>query len=303
MAVALANALELQSALAGESWPDEYKLLQQVDGIGRVYARKLFTAGIHDLNELAACEESRIEVVCARNPPFGHKVKAQLKELFTQTSLSAEMQDGIVLCEGKVSGKEQPVHFLVVAQLEKESKILHHELIQKEPMFSCSIKLPQNGLLGLSCSLIITAHAGCNRHVTFKIAQPKPQVIELKSFKPICAVTPKPEKSTAPKIVPISSSSDFSIITPPAKRTVPSPISSEKSIKTRQFLNNRNMTLTSAQTFLQKYAPVNTPPIRSSLLLPKASVQQSLIDEIEFELRYSKLKYCSVNYFLRSLEE
>ena len=282
MATALANVLELQSALAGESWPDDCKILQQVDCVGRVYARKLFAAGLCDLNDLSNCEESRIEVICGRNPPFGHKVKVHLQQSFPQLSLNADIKDGVLQCDGRVSGKAESIHFLAVVQLDEGSQILHHEVLQKEQVYRKSIKLPPDGVCSVSCSLITTSHAGSNRHVTFSLAEPKQRLEPLRLVQP-----PKPMRLTEPKAVPkIVPITETVPITPPAKRSVPSPISSEKSVKTKQhFLGNRNMTLASAQSFLQKYAPVNIPPVRSSLFLPKASVQQSLVDEIEIELK------------------
>jgi hypothetical protein len=287
MAVAFASALELQSALAGEAWPDDWKLLQQVDGIGRVYARKLFAAGLRDLNGLSRCEESRLEVVCGRNPPFGHKLRIQMQISFPQLHLNVDMQDDVLLCEGQISGKQESINFVVICQSEKESQILHHETFQREQNFLRSIKFSKTELHSISCSLIATAHSGCNHHVTFKLAgekstsalEPKSGLVQSSHLKPQNMAV---ECKTVPKIVPITQVlSD----TPPAKRSVPSPMSSEKSTKSRHFLGNRNVTLASAQTFLQKYAPSSTPPIRSTLLLPKVSLQQTLIDEIEIELK------------------
>lgn len=288
------NVLELQSAIAGESWPDDSKLLQRVNSIGRVYAGKLFSAGICDLNDLANCEESRIEILCGRNPPFGHKVKVNINEKFPKLGLSADFNDDLVVCNGSIAGKEETIHLLVIASIDGISQILHYELFQKRQAFMRSIKIPTGKVQSVSCSLLTTLHAGCNRHVTFKLAEPNPKPAELSKLKPSIEskqkTPPRSKKAESPaKIVPIGSLpvaiSPLCPETPPAKRSVPSPISSEKSVKSKRFLGNRNMTLSSAQSFLQKYAPVNTPPIRSSLFLPKVSVQQTIVDEIEIELR------------------
>lgn len=281
MGSAFVKALELQSAMAGEAWPDDCKLFQQVNGLGTVYSRKLFSAGIVNLNDLASCDESRLEVICARNPPFGHKIKAQIADSFPLLQLNPVMKDDSVICSGEISGQEGPIHLVVMVQLlEGPSQILLHELFQKRQTFIRTVKLPIGNISFVTCSLISTAHSGCNRHVNFTVAEPEP--------KPIVPAIPTPSKST-PCSEEMSGTSSATPQTTqvwtPAKRSVPSPVSAEKSVKTKHFLGNRKMTLASAQSFLQKYAPISTPPIRSSLLLPKSSVTQSLVDEIDFELK------------------
>lgn len=54
--------------------------MKQIEQIGVVAVRKLAAAGITDIEELETTEAPRIDMILSKNPPFGMKLLARLKE-------------------------------------------------------------------------------------------------------------------------------------------------------------------------------------------------------------------------------
>jgi ATP-dependent DNA helicase HFM1/MER3 len=54
--------------------------MKQIEQIGVVAVRKLAAAGITDIEELETTEGPRIDMILSKNPPFGMKLLARLKE-------------------------------------------------------------------------------------------------------------------------------------------------------------------------------------------------------------------------------
>lgn len=54
--------------------------MKQIEQIGVVAVRKLAAAGITDIEELEATDAPRIDMILSKNPPFGTKLLARLKE-------------------------------------------------------------------------------------------------------------------------------------------------------------------------------------------------------------------------------
>jgi ATP-dependent DNA helicase HFM1/MER3 len=54
--------------------------MKQIEQIGVVAVRKLAGAGITDIEELEATEAPQIDMILSKNPPFGMKLLARLKE-------------------------------------------------------------------------------------------------------------------------------------------------------------------------------------------------------------------------------
>lgn len=253
-------ALELLASVAGRAFCDDPKNLQQIEGLGPVYARKLSAAGIESISDLMSCEESRLEVLCGRNPPFGHQALSFAAGHFPSLELNVSLNDTAITCNVSISGNDFTVNLLVICGTDSSSTIMHHEVFSKNTRCARLIRIePDDSVRYYSCSLICTTCAGVNRHCTFTKPAPK-----------------QPESITQPTVQ----------ATTPAKRTVPSPVSTEKSApKAKLFLGSRTQTLSNAQSFLKKYAPKPEEHISSTLLLPKQSVQQIVLDEITLELR------------------
>ena len=78
--VAARNALELARSFGAKVWDHSPLQMKQIEQIGVVAVRKLAAAGITDIEELEATEAPRIDMILSKNPPFGMKLLARLKE-------------------------------------------------------------------------------------------------------------------------------------------------------------------------------------------------------------------------------
>lgn len=74
------NALELARSFGARVWDHSPLQMKQIDQIGVVAVRKLAAAGITSIEDLECAEAHQIEVVLSKNPPFGAKLLARLKE-------------------------------------------------------------------------------------------------------------------------------------------------------------------------------------------------------------------------------
>lgn len=78
--VAAQNALELARSFGAKVWDHSPLQMKQIEQIGVVAVRKLAAAGITDIEELEATEALRIDMILSKNPPFGTKLLARLKD-------------------------------------------------------------------------------------------------------------------------------------------------------------------------------------------------------------------------------
>lgn len=78
-AVSTRHALELSRSLAAHVWDNTASQLRQIEGLGEVYVRKLAAASINSIDTLINTEPSRIELVLAKNPPFGRDLLKRLE--------------------------------------------------------------------------------------------------------------------------------------------------------------------------------------------------------------------------------
>lgn len=74
------NALELARSFGAKVWDHSPLQMKQIEQIGVVAVRKLAAAGITDIEQLEATEAPRIDMILSKNPPFGTKLLARLKE-------------------------------------------------------------------------------------------------------------------------------------------------------------------------------------------------------------------------------
>lgn len=77
--IASRSALMLARSLGAKAWDDSPLHLKQLDQIGIVAVRRLANAGILTMENLEDTEPYRIEMLLARNPPFGSKLLDKLK--------------------------------------------------------------------------------------------------------------------------------------------------------------------------------------------------------------------------------
>lgn len=95
--VSILNALELARSFGAKVWDHSPLQMKQIDQVGVVAVRKLAAAGITSMEELEAAEPHHIEMLLSKNPPFGTKLLARLKD-FPKLRVNAKMI-------GKVTGK------------------------------------------------------------------------------------------------------------------------------------------------------------------------------------------------------
>ena len=89
-AVAARHALELSRSFAAQVWDNSPYQMKQIPQIGPVAIRKLVIGGINSIEELETAEAHRIEMLLSKNPPFGTKLLARLKD-FPKLRVSVRM--------------------------------------------------------------------------------------------------------------------------------------------------------------------------------------------------------------------
>lgn len=72
--------------------------MKQVPQIGSVAVRKLATRGVSSIEALEAAEPHRIEMLLSKNPPFGSRVLASLKD-FPKLRVSVKMMGKVCQTE------------------------------------------------------------------------------------------------------------------------------------------------------------------------------------------------------------
>lgn len=200
----LRNALEFLSSLIGRSWHSNSKLLQQISGIGQVGANSLFNAGIRSIDAIRSADDSRLEILLKRNPPFGRNVKKIVSESFPLMNFECELKDRIMkitlksteLQKSCFQGKQ--VHLLVVAYKNPSTcRTLHYDQIPlsifdgKKPL-NRTVNIKNCTELSYSCSLMFEDWSGLNQNICFEIEPSKEDKDE------------EEVKGTDPKQVPAS---------------------------------------------------------------------------------------------------
>lgn len=187
----LRNSLEFLSSLNGRSWHSNSKLLQQVTGIGQVSSKSLFNAGIRSIDAIKLTEDSRLEVLLKRNPPFGRNIKKSAIESFPSVNFDCELKDGIMKISVKAlnittlfQGKQ--VHLLVIAYTNPSScRTLMYDQIPLAILgtpLNRIISIKSCTELSFSCSLMFENWSGLNQNICFDIENHK-----IADFKDTCA--------------------------------------------------------------------------------------------------------------------
>ncbi|KAJ5190289.1 uncharacterized protein N7498_009274 [Penicillium cinerascens] len=89
--VGILNSLELARSFGARVWDRSPLQMKQIEQIGVVSVRKLATAGIADIEALENTEPHQIEIILSKNPPFGMKLLARLKE-FPKLRVAVKME-------------------------------------------------------------------------------------------------------------------------------------------------------------------------------------------------------------------
>lgn len=187
----LRNSLEFLSSLNGRSWHSNSKLLQQVQGIGQVGSNSLFNAGIRSIDAIKLAEDSRLEILLKRNPPFGRNIKKSVIESFPSVDFNCEIKDGIMKIYLKslnmtASFHGKQVHLLVIAYANPSScrTLLYDQIplaILGAPL-NRTISIQSCTELSFSCSIMFENWSGLNQNICFEIENHK-----IADFKDTCA--------------------------------------------------------------------------------------------------------------------
>ena len=89
-AVIVRHALELLRSFSARAWDCSPYQMKQIPQIGPVAIRKLINGGINSIEALEATEAHRIELLMTKNPPFGTRLLANLKD-FPKLWVSVKM--------------------------------------------------------------------------------------------------------------------------------------------------------------------------------------------------------------------
>ena len=137
-AVAVRNALELARSFGARVWDNSPLQMKQISQIGLVAIRKLATGGINTIEDLEAVEPHRIEMLLSKNPPFGNKMLANLKD-FPKLRVSVKMM-------GKESKKGRPV----VIKIKAEVGFINDKIptfFRRKPVYICLLTERSDGIL------------------------------------------------------------------------------------------------------------------------------------------------------------
>lgn len=93
-AVTTRHALELARSFGARVWDNSPYQMKQIAQIGPVAIRKLAIGGINSIEALEAAEPHRIEMLTSKNPPFGNKILASLKD-FPKLRVSLKMMSKV----------------------------------------------------------------------------------------------------------------------------------------------------------------------------------------------------------------
>ena len=89
-AITVRHALELARSFGARVWDNSPLQMRQIAQIGLVAIRKLSMGGINSIEALEAAEPHQIEMLMSKNPPFGNRLLANLKD-FPKLRVSVKM--------------------------------------------------------------------------------------------------------------------------------------------------------------------------------------------------------------------
>ena len=111
-AIGLENGLSVLRALEAGVWDEEGRDLLQVDGIGPKSEEKLVSRGVSTTKKLAGVDSGHLEMLFARNPPFGVGMAMRMKQFPLLTMAIAPM--------GRMPGNDNIEVFKVTLGFENE---------------------------------------------------------------------------------------------------------------------------------------------------------------------------------------
>ncbi|KAJ5082947.1 hypothetical protein N7532_011990 [Penicillium argentinense] len=160
-AISVLNALELARSFGAKVWDHSPLQMKQIEQIGVVAVRKLAAAGIMNLEDLESTEPHKIEMALSKNPPFGTKLLARVRE-FPKLRVAVKM-----------IGKETEAENVKV-RFKLEVAFMNDKIptyFQRRPIYVCCLSEASDGRLvdfrrvnasklqeGLEASLVADLH-------------------------------------------------------------------------------------------------------------------------------------------------
>lgn len=181
------NSLELFSSLKGGSWHSNAKIFQQLKGLGQISSRAIYLAGIRSIEELRQTDDSKIEILLKRNPPFGRNLKRSIDEKFPKIHFDCSLDEFevdskklnvTIKTENNFKCLHQDhLHLLVIAyKSESSGRILFHHQFNSisifKNTFTHSIDISNKEKdTSFSCSLMFEGYSGLNQNICFNVKQ------------------------------------------------------------------------------------------------------------------------------------
>ena len=137
-AVAVRHALELARSFGARVWDNSPYQMKQIPQIGLVAIRKLAVGGVNSIEALEATEPHRIEMLLSKNPPFGNKLLANLKD-FPKLRVSIKMM-----------GKEVKRGCAVIIRIKAECGFMNDKIpmfFHRKPIQVCLLTERSDGFL------------------------------------------------------------------------------------------------------------------------------------------------------------
>jgi ATP-dependent DNA helicase HFM1/MER3 len=182
----LRNSLEFLSSLNGRSWHSNSNLLQQIPGIGQVGSNSLFNAGIRSIDTIRSTDDSRLEILLKRNPPFGRNIKKSINESFPLVNFECELKNRIFKISLSIKSKTlttcfqgKYAHLLVLAYRNSSTcrTLLYDQIplnILEKTVLNRAVNIENCTIeSSFSCSLMFEDWSGLNQNICFDIEKPK----------------------------------------------------------------------------------------------------------------------------------
>ncbi|KAJ6161010.1 hypothetical protein N7470_004406 [Penicillium chermesinum] len=139
--VSIANALELARSFGAKVWDRSPLQMKQIEQVGVVAVRKLAASGITSMEDLEDAEPHLIEMTLSKNPPFGTKLLARLKE-FPKLRVNLKIMGKITAKDARTGRVKIPFQFEVATM---NDKMPSH--FQRRPIYVCCLTETSDGRL------------------------------------------------------------------------------------------------------------------------------------------------------------
>lgn len=152
--VAARNALELARSFGAKVWDHSPLQMKQIEQVGVVAVRKLAAAGITSIEDLESTEAHQIEMILSKNPPFGAKLLARLKE-FPKLRVAVKLHekvctfpDTLILIACLLTQEQETKLSSIKVRFKVEVAFMNDKtpvVFQRRPVFICCVTETSDG--------------------------------------------------------------------------------------------------------------------------------------------------------------